>query len=195
MIKIVGKRILVEREKEVEKTTSSGLFIPQTAQEKPKQGYVVSKGDVDFVNVGDCVVFPKFAGIEINVEGKEYLIIKDYDIIATLNNNVLRVMGERVLIEMEPVADKMKVGGVDLVIPDEYQYMRLAATYGVVKQVGIIKWEELTFSVDAGEKVAVQLHCGLEIKIDGVEHRIIKPHDILGVCYGTGEKFEPRLLQ
>jgi chaperonin GroES len=84
-------RVLVER-LEQEQKTASGIIIPDTAQEKPMQGKVVAvgKGNIDEkgqvrpldVKVGDKIIFAKWGGTEIKLDGKEYLIMKESDILA-----------------------------------------------------------------------------------------------------------------
>lgn len=86
-------RVLVERVEE-ETKTASGLIIPDNHAEKPSQGKIVSVGSgyrmedgtiraLD-VKSGDQVLFGKYAGTEVKVEGKEYLIMKESDILGVL---------------------------------------------------------------------------------------------------------------
>jgi chaperonin GroES len=72
-----------------ETKTASGIYIPETAQEKPQKGTVVAVGNgkVDeplTVKVGDQVLYGKYAGTEITYDGKEYLIMRETDIYAVL---------------------------------------------------------------------------------------------------------------
>ena len=88
MLKPLGTRVVVEP-KEAETMTAGGLYIPDNAKEKPMQGTVVaagpgSKDEPMEVKVGDEVLFGKYSGTEVTVEGKKYLIIKQSDIFATL---------------------------------------------------------------------------------------------------------------
>ena len=88
MLKPLGTRVVVEP-KEAETMTAGGLYIPDNAKEKPMQGTVVaagpgSKDEPMEVKVGDEVIFGKYSGTEVTVEGKKYLIIKQSDIFATL---------------------------------------------------------------------------------------------------------------
>ncbi len=88
MIKPLADRVLVEP-KEAETKTASGLFIPDTAKEKPQQGTVVAAGpgkkdEPMEVKVGDVVLYGKYAGTEVSFEDKKYLIMKQSDILATL---------------------------------------------------------------------------------------------------------------
>lgn len=87
-------RVLVTLD-EQEQTTSSGLVIPDTAKEKPQQGTVVAvgpgkrsdtTGDVIplDVNEGDIVLFSKYGGTEVKVDGNEYLILAARDILAVV---------------------------------------------------------------------------------------------------------------
>ena len=86
-------RIIVERLQEDEKT-AGGLFIPETAKEKPQKGKVIAtgKGKINKdgtvrpldVKVGDTVLFGKYAGTEVKLDGKEQLIVKEDDILAVI---------------------------------------------------------------------------------------------------------------
>ena len=85
-IKPIGDRILVKMEG-VEEKTSGGIFIPQTAQEKTQIGKVVAIGDdKDAINVkvGQKVMYDKYAGTTIKVNGDEQLILKMPDILAII---------------------------------------------------------------------------------------------------------------
>lgn len=83
-------KVLVERV-EAESKTASGLIIPDTAKEKPMQGKVIAVGDGArsecgqivpmAVKPGDIILFGKWAGNEIKIENKDYLVIKESDII------------------------------------------------------------------------------------------------------------------
>ncbi len=87
-IKPIGDRVVVEAAPAEEKT-ASGIFIPDTAKEKPQQGTVVAVGDGKkdeplTVKAGDKVLYGKYSGQEISYEGKEYLIMRESDIYAIL---------------------------------------------------------------------------------------------------------------
>ena len=88
MIKPLADSVLIEP-KEAETKTASGIFIPDTAKEKPQQGTVIAVGpgkkdEPMEVKVGDVVLFGKYAGTEVAVEEKKYLIVKQSDILAIL---------------------------------------------------------------------------------------------------------------
>ena len=85
-IKPLADRVLVEPAPAEEKT-ASGIFIPDTAKEKPQKGTVVAVGpgkkdEPTTVSVGDTVLYGKYSGTEINVDGVDYLMMRESDILA-----------------------------------------------------------------------------------------------------------------
>ena len=88
MIKPLADRVLIEPQ-EAQTKTASGIFIPDTAKEKPQQGKVVAAGpgkkdEPMEVKPGDVVLYGKYAGTEVTVEDKKYLIVKQSDSLAIL---------------------------------------------------------------------------------------------------------------
>ncbi|MDD6151338.1 MAG: co-chaperone GroES [Bacteroidales bacterium] len=88
MIKPLADRVLIEP-KEAETKTASGIYLPDTAKEKPQQGKVITVGpgkkdEPMEVKEGDEVLYGKYAGTEVTVEDKKYLIVKQSDILAIL---------------------------------------------------------------------------------------------------------------
>lgn len=94
-LKPLGDRLVVEP-KEREQTTASGLILPETAAEKPQEGEVIAVGpgrrddDGDRialdVQVGDRVLYAKYGGTEVKVDGKKLLILKESDVLAIIEN-------------------------------------------------------------------------------------------------------------
>jgi len=92
-IQPLGDRVLVEPLKEGE-TNKGGIIIPDTAKEKPQQGKVISIGTgkiddngkkIPFnVKKGDTVLMPKYGGTEVKMDGKEYQIMREDDILAVI---------------------------------------------------------------------------------------------------------------
>ena len=85
-IKPLADRVLIEPVA-AETTTASGIIIPDNAKEKPQKGYVVAIGNGTkdeplTVKVGDTVLYGKYAGTELKLEGKDYLIMRESDILA-----------------------------------------------------------------------------------------------------------------
>ena len=93
MIKPLGERVVIEVA-ESDVTTASGIVLPDTAKEKPQKGKVVVVGTGKLlengqragleVKEGDSVVFSKYSGSEIKVDDKDYLIVRESDILAIL---------------------------------------------------------------------------------------------------------------
>ena len=94
-LKPLYDHIVVERSTADEKT-SGGIVLPDTAREKPRQGRVLAVGSGKMlhdgqlkpleVHEGDHVLFGSSAGTEVKLDGKEYLILKENDVLAVLNN-------------------------------------------------------------------------------------------------------------
>lgn len=87
-LKPLADRVLVEAAQAEEKT-AGGIIIPDTAKEKPQRGKVIAVGvgkkdEPLTVKIGDSVLYGKYAGTEINIEGQEYLIMRESDIFAIL---------------------------------------------------------------------------------------------------------------
>ncbi|MBP7808930.1 MAG: co-chaperone GroES [Bacteroidia bacterium] len=87
-VKPLADRVLVEAA-EAETKTAGGIIIPDTAKEKPMRGKIIAAGpgkkdEPTTVKVGDTVLYGKYAGTEINIDGKEYLIMKESDIYAII---------------------------------------------------------------------------------------------------------------
>ena len=88
-VKPLADRVLVEP-KEAETKTASGLFIPDTAKQKPQAGTVVAVGpgkkdEPMELKVGDKVLYGKYAGTELNVDGKIYIMMRQSDVMAVVD--------------------------------------------------------------------------------------------------------------
>ena len=93
MLKPLGDRVVI-RVLEQEEKTASGIFLPDTAKEKPSQGEVVAVGPGKLqddgkrvaldVKVGDKIFFSKYVGTEVKFEGTKYLIVSERDILAII---------------------------------------------------------------------------------------------------------------
>ncbi|MFZ7120581.1 MAG: co-chaperone GroES [Eubacteriaceae bacterium] len=89
-LKPLGDRVVI-KVKEEQETTASGIVLPGSAKEKPQEAEVVAVGSGELVDgkkvelevkVGNTVVFSKFSGTEIKLDGEEYLIVRQNDILA-----------------------------------------------------------------------------------------------------------------
>lgn len=92
MLKPLGDRVLVEVLEDTEQKTAGGLYVPDTAKEKSQRGKVVAVGSGKLldngtrvaleVKEGDTVYFAKYGGTEVSIEGKNYSILSERDILA-----------------------------------------------------------------------------------------------------------------
>ncbi len=93
MIKPIGDKILLKR-LQAEEKTKGGIVLPETAKEKPKEGRVIALGEGKLLDNGqraaftvkenDRVLFTSYAGTEVKVEGEEYLILSEDEILAII---------------------------------------------------------------------------------------------------------------
>ena len=94
-LKPLGDRLIVQAIEEDE-TTASGIFLPETAKEKPSRGKVIAVGDGKWdedgekripldVAEGDEVLYSKYGGTEVNVEGEELLVLRESDVLAKVS--------------------------------------------------------------------------------------------------------------
>ncbi len=88
-IEPLGTRVLIQP-LEKESKTASGIILPETAKEKPQQGMIEAVGDSEEMmtdlSVGDKVLFPKYTGTEIQLDGIDYLIMEEGDVLARFND-------------------------------------------------------------------------------------------------------------
>ncbi|MBN2065080.1 MAG: co-chaperone GroES [Sedimentisphaerales bacterium] len=92
-IRPLGEKVLIKR-LEAESTTKGGIVLPDSAKEKPRQGKVVALGDGKLLDDGtrakfqvakdDVVLFSSYAGTEVKVDGQEYLLMDESDILAVI---------------------------------------------------------------------------------------------------------------
>jgi len=84
----LGTRVLIRPEEATEGRTSAGLYIPETAKEKPQTGIVIAVGDEEEdikVEIGQKVLFPKYTGTDIKLDGVDHLIMDADDILAVVS--------------------------------------------------------------------------------------------------------------
>lgn len=91
-LKPLGDRVVV-KVIQAEEVTKGGVILPGTAKEKPQQGEVVAVGTGEYIDgkkvelevkVGDRVIFSKYAGTEVKLDGEEYLLLRESDILAII---------------------------------------------------------------------------------------------------------------
>jgi len=94
-IRPLHDRVIIRRIEESTNQTAGGLFIPDTAKEKPQEGEVIAVGEGKYkedgtrqtldVKAGDRVLFGKYSGSEIKLDGEEYLIMREDEILGIIN--------------------------------------------------------------------------------------------------------------
>ncbi len=86
-IKPIGKRVLIQPVKEEERT-KGGIYIPESAKEKKKQGIVIETGTVDEkefpIKKGDVILYAGYSQEELEIDGEKYLILESKDVIAKI---------------------------------------------------------------------------------------------------------------
>jgi len=83
-IKPLADRVVIERMEALEKT-AAGIVIPDSAKEKPEQGKIIATGkEIKEVKVGNVVLFSKYATNEVKIDGREFLLVKEEDILAVI---------------------------------------------------------------------------------------------------------------
>ena len=94
-VRPLGDKIIVKRQ-EAESQTDSGIFLPESAKDKPKQGQVIALGDGNLnkdtgerlpftVKKGDDVIFTSYSGTEVKIEGEDFLIMTEEDILGIVD--------------------------------------------------------------------------------------------------------------
>lgn len=91
-IRPLGSRVVIKK-LEAEETTKSGIVLPGTAKEKPQEAKVIAVGPGEIIDgreikielkVGDIVLYSKYAGNEVKIDGEEFIIIKQDDVLAVV---------------------------------------------------------------------------------------------------------------
>ncbi len=94
-IKPLHDRVIIRRIEDATDKTAGGLFIPDTAKEKPQEGEVIAAGEGKYkedgtrqvldVKAGDRVLFGKYSGSEIKLDGEEFIIMREDEILGVIN--------------------------------------------------------------------------------------------------------------
>lgn len=180
-IKPVGDRVLVSVDAE-EVRTAAGLLLPGNSRNKPNTGSIVAAGDSKTISQADSVVYSKFAGTEVEVGGKEHVLLKEEDVIGVLSSGkkiaTLKPLSDRVLIKMAAVEGKTS-GGVLLNVENAEK-----PTFGTVVAVGPGKKDPDSGEVSApnitvGSTVLYSKYSGTEFEEDSSNFIVVRESDIL----------------
>ncbi|EFN55162.1 hypothetical protein CHLNCDRAFT_59679 [Chlorella variabilis] len=169
----VGDRLFVKAE-EAEATTVGGILLPSSAQKRPTQGTVQSAGSAKGVKSGDKVVYSKYAGTELELQGDNYVLLKEDDVIGLLPGSddisKLQPLQDRVLIEVEE-AKAQTSGGLLLT-----EGSKDKPTMGKVVAVGPGREEEgktVAPKLSVGATVLYQKYSGTEFEGPDDKHYIV----------------------
>lgn len=190
-LKPLGDRVLVKI-KTVEEKTVGGILLPTTAQSKPQGGEVVAVGEgrsvgktqVDIsVKTGAQVIYSKYAGTEVEFNGSNHLILKEDDIVGTLETDEikdLQPLNDRVLIKVAEAEEKT-AGGLLLT-----EASKEKPSIGTVIAVGPGPLDEegnrKPLSVSTGNTVLYSKYAGNEFKgADGSEYIALRASDVMAV--------------
>eukprot|EP00877_Chromochloris_zofingiensis_P013519 jgi/Chrzof1/8420/Cz03g10020.t1_CPN10 len=183
-VKPVGDRVLVKVDQE-EKQTTGGVLLPTVARNKPTAGAIVSIGQADTVKVGERVVYSKYAGTEIAMEGQEHVLLKEEDVIGVVPGNdriaQMKPLGDRVLLKCAK-AEAQTSGGVLLASESADK-----PNFGEVVAVGPGKKEGegddakvVAPNVQAGQTVMYSKYSGTEFEdVDETAYIVVRESDIL----------------
>ncbi|KAG7673603.1 putative 20 kDa chaperonin, chloroplastic [Nannochloris sp. 'desiccata'] len=178
----VGDRVLVKAV-EPEQQTTSGILLPTSAQKKPTQGDIVSTSSSN-VSTGDRVVYSKYAGTEVELNGAPHIILKEDDVIGVLKGSEdisgLSPLQDRILIEVEEAKDKTS-GGLLLT-----EASKDKPTIGKVVAVGPGRAGDddkvVAPTVSVGSSVLYQKFSGSEFEgTNGKSYIVVRDMDILAV--------------
>ncbi|KAL4858802.1 chaperonin [Chlorella vulgaris] len=179
----VGDRVFVKTE-EAEATTVGGILLPSSAQKRPTQGTVQSAGGAKGVKSGDKVVYSKYAGTELELQGDTFVLLKEDDVIGTLSGgediSKLQPLQDRVLIEVMQAASAT-TGGLLLT-----EGSKDKPTMGKVVAVGPGRAPEeedkptVAPKVEVGATVLYQKYSGTEFEgPDDKQYIVVRDMDIM----------------
>jgi chaperonin GroES len=176
----LGDRVLVKAVEPEQKTTS-GILLPTSAQKRPTQGDIVSASESVGVTTGDRVVYSKYAGTEVELQGAPHIILKEDDVIGLLGEDdisALRPLQDRVLLEVVEAADQTS-GGLMLT-----EAAKEKPTIGKVVAVGPGRKGEdgstTAPAVTVGSTVLYSKYSGSEFEgAGGKQYVVVRDSDIL----------------
>lgn len=180
-------RIVIKRNT-AESKSEGGLHIPDSAKDKPARGVVEAVGlgkhddngarMVPDVVVGDEVIFGKYAGTELNVDGSEFMVVREEDILVQVVDGKLRPMLDRVVVQRDET--EQKIGTIW--VPDT---AKEKPARGTVVSVGPGRRDDTGARIEpdlkAGDQVMFGKYAGNEIELKGVKLVVLREDEILTV--------------
>lgn len=190
MLRPLNTRIII-RPDDPESRTKGGIIIPDNAKEKKARGTVISMGPgmlmksgarwpMPAIKPGDKVVYSKYAGTEMDAEGKTHIVVRDDDVMAGGPDDAhLMPLGDRVLVRVDKAAERSKGG---LYIPDSAQEKPLDGEIVAVGQGKILEDGTVRkLDVEAGNRVRFAKYAGFDLVIGMEKFLVMREDDLLGV--------------
>jgi chaperonin GroES len=182
---------LIVRPDDPESRSKGGIIIPDQAKEKPVAGTLVAKGPgmlmrsgarwpMPEVEAGDRVVYSQYAGVELEIEGKIHIVLRDDDLfLGGPDPKSLRPMADRIVVRKDKAAEMSKGG---IIIPDSAKEKVLsgeviAVGRGKVLEDGVIR----PLDVKVGDMVKFARYQGTDVLVGGEKFTVFREDDLLGV--------------
>lgn len=186
---------LLIKVKEIASSTAGGIYIPDTAKERPTEGLVIAAGpgrvhpetgiQLDIAaKVGESVLYGKYDGTELKYNDADHQLIKDDDVLLTYSGdqatveNVIPVK-DQVLVKLPP-KEEINASGIIISTPGSKEKRR---DYGEVIKIGPGRQAGngvyQTIQVKPGDNVRFREFAGTNIKLNNVEYLVIRAYDIL----------------
>jgi chaperonin GroES len=186
---------LIVRPDDPESRSKGGIIIPDQAKVKPVAGTLIAKGPgmlmrsgarwpMPDVEEGGRVVYSQYAGVELEIEGKLHLVLRDDDLIlGGPDAGNLRPMGDRLVVRKDKAAEASRGG---IIIPENAKEKVLsgeivAVGRGKVLEEGIIR----PLDVKVGERVRFAKYQGTDVLVGGETYTVFREDDLLGVIEVT----------
>jgi len=180
---------LVIRPDDPEERTRGGIIIPDNAKERPARGKLVAKGPgmlmrtgdrypMPSIEEGDTVIYSKFSGTVLKIDGVVHVILRDDDIMAGGQGDKILPFADRVLVRLDKAAEMTKSG---LHIPESAQEKPLAGEVVAVGDGRIVDGKFHPLDIEPGERVQFAKYAGTEVTIRGEKFTLFREDDLLGV--------------
>lgn len=186
-IKPILDRVLLKVDEQTS-STKSGIILAGKSQEQPVIANVIARGPGGIINgkevkmyihPGDKVIINKYSGSEVHIDGQDYIIVQQSDILAGIFGNTIKPILDRVL--LKTVQQQQTVRGI--IVASTSKDQPLIANVIARGAGGMVNGKEVKMYVNQNDKVIVNKHAGTEITLDGEEYVIVQQSDILASIF------------
>jgi len=175
----VGERVFVKVD-EMDVRTAGGLVLPSSAQKAPTQGKVTAVSEGCSLKVGDQVVYGKYSGTDLAVDGAPHVLLKEEDVVGLLSSqdvSKLKPLGDRILVKVSAAEEETSAGVILTSAATE------KPTFGTVLSVGPgkkVEDETTPPKVSVGSTILYSKYSGTDFQgEDETEYIVIRESDIL----------------